>query len=261
MNLSILLPKILLIPILRSSHLRYQFWLLVLHSQSRPVETQSKGVWERVGCVFCTVFHLLLFVKHKVFQVFALVIVTGFLLFLWKRLALCHWHEGQVEVLIFFLLVHEGSGRMLQNDTGAFFTFGLDLLFSLRLTLAHDRAYWQFSWLTQMLRELFCHFVRILRVAGKLVGHGSVIGLAFVELGVRYIVHEGRLFEGFLIPLLMVGKTREVMFELVFQSSCFIYLKVWFVLYVKHVLSCLYIIPIIGGGNTNICGACWQRFV
>ena len=58
-----------------------------------------------------------------------------------------------------------------------------------------------------MLWELLCSFVRILSVAGKLVGHGSVIGIALVVFGVRYIVHESWLFEGFLIPLLMVGKT------------------------------------------------------
>lgn len=226
------------------------------------METHSECVWEWICCVFCTFFRLLLLVKHKVLQVLALVIVTSFLLLLRERLALSHWREGQVEILILFLRIHKCCCRMLQNDTRAFFTFGFNLFLSLWLTFTqYSAGSSQISWLTQMLRKLFSHFIWILSISSKLVRYGRVIWVDFVVLGIRNVVHKSRLLEGLLISLVVIGETREVVLKLVFESACFIDLKVWFVLYVKQVLSCLYIKPLIGGISTNICEECWQRFV
>ena len=42
-------------------------------------------------------------------------------------------------------------------------------------------------------------------------------------------MHEGGLLEGFLISLAVVGETREVVFELIFEGTIFIDLDVGFV--------------------------------
>ena len=96
-----------------------------------------------------------------------------------------------------------------------------------------------------MLGKIFGDFVGKLTVTCELVRHGAVKGLGFIVLGVRKVVHEGGLLEGLLVALVVVGEAREVVFEFVFESSGFIDLKVRLVLYVEHVLSSFYVVPMI----------------
>ena len=134
--------------------------------------------------------------------------------------------------------------------------FGFDLLFGLRLALAHPHAIRQNFGLSQMLWKFFSQLVRVLRIARKLVRYGRVIGLALIVSHIWNVMHEGGFLDCLLISLIVIGETRKVLFELVFEGAILIDLKVRFVLYVQHVLSGFYIVPMIGQWNTNIYVEC-----
>lgn len=225
------------------------------------METHSERVRERICPVFCALFRLLLLVKYKVLHVLALVIVTCLFLLLWQRFAFCHRHKWQVKVLLFLLWVHKSRHWVLKNDTGAFLGLGFDLLFSFGLAFAHGYAGREFAGLAEMLRKIFIDFVGKLAVAGELIRHGGVKGVVFMVVGVGKVVHEGGLVESLLIALVVIGEAGEVVFELTFEGSGFIDWEVRLILSVEHVLSSLNVIAMIGWRNTNICGACLQRFV